>query len=276
MRSTTALPPPSKLAAIVVPTTSRDALTPAEEVSFRHLRHYLGKHDTFQLAPAGQGVTLPGVRRMDVDPSYFGSALAHNRLMIQPDFYRSFLEYEYVLVYHLDALAFSDRLEEFCALGYDYIGPPWLDHDLPPGQRVGNGGFSLRKVRTLIHFLETYRKYIHISPRLEPKSAIGRFLSHVRIPNINDRLWLAFHGRFNEDMVIGRCGTYYCPEMRIAPEDVALQFAFECEPRACFARNQGQLPFGVHAWERYDRSFWESFLLTTTSICQPREVVLAA
>jgi hypothetical protein len=36
----------------------------------------------------------------------------------------------------------------------------------------------------------------------------------------------------------------------------ALEFAFERYPRKCFKLNNHNLPFGVHAWEKYDKSFW--------------------
>jgi hypothetical protein len=40
-----------------------------------------------------------------------------------------------------------------------------------------------------------------------------------------------------------------------------LEFSFELAPRYCFAMNFGRLPFGCHAWFRYDREFWEPYLL---------------
>ena len=41
----------------------------------------------------------------------------------------------------------------------------------------------------------------------------------------------------------------------------ALEFSFELAPRYCFMMNGRRLPFGCHAWFRYDREFWEPFLL---------------
>jgi hypothetical protein len=32
-------------------------------------------------------------------------------------------------------------------------------------------------------------------------------------------------------------------------------------PRLCFELNGRKLPFGCHAWQRYDRGFWEPYLL---------------
>ena len=39
-----------------------------------------------------------------------------------------FLEYQYMLIYQLDAFVFEDKLDYFCELGYDYIGIPVPDY----------------------------------------------------------------------------------------------------------------------------------------------------
>ena len=41
-----------------------------------------------------------------------------------------------------------------------------------------------------------------------------------------------------------------------------LRFAFEVSPRTCLDLNGGKMPFGCHAWARYDRSFWEPFIVS--------------
>ena len=33
-------------------------------------------------------------------------------------------------------------------------------------------------------------------------------------------------------------------------------FAFEANPRHCYEINKKKLPFGVHAWEKWDKKFW--------------------
>ncbi len=48
---------------------------------------------------------------------------------------------------------------------------------------------------------------------------------------------------------------------RIPEPREALDFSFEMAPRYCFNVNSGRLPFGCHAWPKYDREFWETYLL---------------
>jgi hypothetical protein len=56
-------------------------------------------------------------------------------------------------------------------------------------------------------------------------------------------------------------GSHYYPGFKLAPIEVALKFGFECVPRYCYRLNNNELPFGCHAWEKYDKKFWEPFLL---------------
>jgi hypothetical protein len=40
----------------------------------------------------------------------------------------------------------------------------------------------------------------------------------------------------------------------------ALHFAFEMEPRKAYKMTNHKLPFGVHAWEKYDAEFWKEWI----------------
>ena len=46
----------------------------------------------------------------------------YTNLTFDPDFYRRFRNYEYILLCHLDSFVFRDELEKWCQTGYDYIG----------------------------------------------------------------------------------------------------------------------------------------------------------
>lgn len=45
------------------------------------------------------------------------------------------------------------------------------------------------------------------------------------------------------------------------PLEVGLRFGFEMWPSQSFERAIDRLPFGCHAWAKYDRSFLEPFLI---------------
>ena len=63
------------------------------------------------------------------------------------------------------------------------------------------------------------------------------------------------------DLLWADVAVHYNPDFKIADVATGLRFGFEVAPRICFERNHRQLPFGCHAWPRYDREFWEPYLL---------------
>lgn len=100
------------------------------------------------------------LKKVEFDPKYFESTATYSQLCISYDFYNSFSEYEYMLIYQLDCYLFEDKIDEWCNKGYDYIGGPILSTDcgwdtVKESQKgkqwqpyVGNGGLSLRKIST--------------------------------------------------------------------------------------------------------------------------------
>lgn len=273
MRGSTATRPS---VAVVLTLSHKTSYTPDEELAFRHVRHYLGRYDKYVLIPESHQALYPGFLPRRFPDRFFGSARAHGALLLSEDFYQAFRDYEFVLIHHLDALVFNDRLAEWCAAGYDYIGAPWLiSPDTPhiTESKVGNGGLSLRRVDSFLRVLrsqqyfvdpdEYWRKYAARTTALErlvnwPRKLLKRLLA------FNDVRWhvrWALRDDVHEDRFWAEFATHYDPAFRIAPVAVAMRFAFEAEPRRCFERIGQQMPFGAHRWQNFDRSFFEPHLL---------------
>jgi hypothetical protein len=274
--------PPSREVAIVVFLSNRPELTAEEKVSVRHLRHFLGCHDKYLVAPMGLAFEMEGLQVKRFSKKFFGSAAAHNRLLFWPGFYKAFADYKYILVYHLDSLVFSDQLLDWCKTDVDFIGAPWLPcPDTPQVKKaaVGNGGFTLMKTASVLTVL--YNRY-----RMEPSRYWQDLMTRnayflrplIQFSKKFKRQLLRFEmvDRFREEWVqmenpglYGRASdlfwaeqaTKYLPTFKIASVEDGLRFAFETSPRTCYELNHRQMPFGCHAWARYDRSFWEPFLL---------------
>jgi hypothetical protein len=168
----------------------------------------------------------------------------YSRLLLSRELYERFGAYEYVLLHQLDALVLRDELADWCARGLDYVGAPWFptaDVDFVNEPAVGNGGFSLRRVDAFLEVLSV--------PGVEREAA----------------RWVKGKSRSpfekHEDLFWSFEAARYRPEFRIASVEEALGFAFEVEPRRAFELAGRRLPFGAHAWARYDRAFWEPYLL---------------
>jgi hypothetical protein len=277
--------PPSRTVAIVVPLSNRTTLTPDEELSLRHLVHFLGGYDKYFVVPRGVFIGRKGFRELHVPRKFFGSAAAHNRLLMWPSFYGAFREYEYILIYHLDSLVFSDQLLDWCRAGWDYVGAPWIPSDDTPWvkePRVGNGGFTLMKVSAILRVLnnrhrqrpETYwadllmrngawvkgmfaalERWQDVGPRSEALTRVIRHWQRSENPvGANNDFFWSFEAQ------------RYLPSFRIATVEDGLRFAFEAAPRTCFELNRRRLPFGCHAWAKFDRRFWEPYLLIDSPI----------
>ena len=265
---------PSKAVAVVVTLSDQEKLTADEEISLRQVVHFLGQYDKFFVAP--DHIRVPredfGVKRYR--RRYFGSAAAHSRLLLSRDFYRTFEDYQYILLYHLDALVLQDRLEEWCAAGFDYIGAPWLPSDDSPWvtvAHVGNGGFSLRNVQSFLKVLESRRlaedpdlywtQFAASKPApIRYANAWRKYLKRMRL--FNGVRWQTQRWRRNEDHFWSNCAVRFLPEFKVAPVEEGLRFAFEVAPRRCLELTGGELPFGCHAWPKYDRGFWEPYLVS--------------
>jgi hypothetical protein len=277
--------------AVVISLSHRTNYTPDEEIAFRHVRRYLGRYDKYALMPESHSAVYPDLIPKRFPDRFFGSARAHADLLLSPQFYEAFADYEFLLLYHLDALVFSDQLEEWCAAGYDYIGAPWLvspdmAHIKEP--KVGIGGFSLRRVSSFLRVLNSRRYFVdpdeywrqysaRMAPVLRTLNMPRKYLKRLLLFNdIHLHIKWVKRCRTNEDRFYTEYASHYDPGFRIPAVDVGLRFAFEPEPRKSYERIGRQMPFGAHAWARHDRAFYEPYLLhegpgSEVRLCPPRE-----
>jgi hypothetical protein len=240
---------------VIVP-IYQSSLNAYEQIALHQCLKVLHRYPIIFVAP--DGLMLDGVDTQGASltiqrfpPEYFSGIDGYNRLMMSQEFYRRFLDYRYILIHQLDVFVFADTLTDWCAAGYDYIGAPWTGRDfvedcrasLPAWIRnrrlrrlfasgrfsVGNGGLSLRNVRSFLLMLSM----------LKGKAAT----------------W-----PFHEDIFWGILVPGYNPFFRIPSVDHAQEFAIELSPRESVEKNGGRLPFGCHAWEKYDPEFWRGVI----------------
>jgi hypothetical protein len=208
--------------------------------------------------------------------SAFTSVDGYNQLMLSKQFYQRFANYEYMLTYQLDAFIFRNELVQWCDLGYSYIGAPWFEGFIPQNERaqlwkVGNGGFTLRKIADCLRVLNTFSVLIpwrqmvneYWEGRLVSMKSYYALLRSLLIGNnthwrLND--YANYRHRHQEDYFWGVLSNEKFSWFRVPSVVEALQFSFEVEPRRMYQLNNFQLPMGCHAWEKYDRPFWEPFI----------------
>ena len=194
--------------------------------------------------------------------SYFKSALTYNELMLSFNFYESFLDYKYILIYQLDAFVFKDDLIFWCNKNYDYVGAPWIasisnnpftlllnkissifDSKEKKERKkiffkVGNGGFSLRKVASHYQISKENEKYIK-------------------------ELLISKRGTLDaiEDVFWSFKAIDFLPAFRIPDYKEALNFAIDRKPQLALKLNNNQVPFGCHGIDKPKViNFWKSYI----------------
>jgi hypothetical protein len=256
--------------AIVLP-YYKDELSSDEQFSLRHLDFFLSAYQRIVVKPVSLQKIPPGCEALSFPDHYFASVAAYSDLLLSPSFYEAFSAFDYILIYQLDCLVFSSDLEKWCQDGYDYIGAPFFRDKSDPTRgfsRVGNGGLSLRRVDSFLKVLNTsyipsWRNIFSIPmPDLYQFPWPYRWLKKLRVFRDARRevKWYTHHYSLNEDLFWSDRAKLFSPDFKIAPIEMALRFAFEAHPRYCFELNNWQLPFGVHAWTKCDRVFWEPFV----------------
>ena len=225
--------PGRPLVAVVVP--AYRPVSSDDRIALRHLRAHLGEFDRYVV---GDHVPADGFTDFARAPACaFTDRRAYNRMLTSEHFYQAFQRYEYILIYQLDCLVFSNQLEAWCRKGFDYVGAPWFERwhraqvtpaapsdDIIDGLgTVGNGGFSLRNV-----------------------DAALAVLAAARSPLYDRHVQKALARDLNEDIFWSFMAPQLLDGFRIPSGREALQFSFETEPRYCYQQNDHQLPFGCH------------------------------
>ena len=262
--------------AVLIP-LHRKLVSSAEFYSFENTLAVLSAHDIFVVCPAeleGYLVTLRreknwGFRSVNFPTNCFESVASYNSLLVSWEFYARFERYDFILIVQTDALVVSDRLDYWCDRDYSYIGAPWFRGMTRPSGSleflgVGNGGFSLRKVADFLQVLsrneQEQRGRVITATSVSEKIRSARALKHCLVIS---RSFPFLRVSVNEDIFWGIVapGRYESFNVPSAPD--AVPFAFETAPRHLLELNNGELPFGCHAWERYDPGFWREVFSST-------------
>lgn len=187
-------------------------------------REIFKERDIFYVVPRGFDASAYAPEALVEFPEYyFHSLINYSELCCLEEFYQAFRQYDWMMIYQPDCWVFEDKLDEFCALGYDYIGAPWPKMPGIPEDGVGNGGFCLRSIP----------KFIHLTQNLQSCGA-----------HPEDRFWCI-------DMK-----AY----LNIAPIEVGAHFSLEHEPMRWYHAYGKVRPMGCHKPWRFDyERFWKTF-----------------
>jgi hypothetical protein len=250
--------------AVVVIPVYKEVLQESEAFSLARCQKILGHYPLVFVAPEGlQASYLEGQEVVYFSSHYFENIKGYNRLMLSNTFYTRFADFEYMLLYQLDAFVFSDKLAYWCAKDLDYIGATWIGEkrtwkgerkyrkrvaeyiaplknkqnampdmrlDYLGYRQVGNGGFSLRKIAKFADLTAEYADWA------------GKVVE-AGIP---------------EDAFFGYLLNLYKPKtIKTGTYKQGIRFAFEMFPSRAYKLNWWRLPFGCHDFEDWEPDFWQ-------------------
>lgn len=261
----------SSIRPVVVIPVHLSAPTAADEISLRQCSKVLSRWDITIVAPefldlAGYYALIPNAKELRVKSCWMRDIKSYNQMMMSPVVFNALKSYTHMLLHEPDAIVLRDELEYWCRQPFDYIGAPWFDgfkdaHSDAPVVGVGNSGFSLHRLE-LARYVTSSRK------RWYPwRQIINDFVQGARGDITRLRRGFAGIGsggrvkgawklyQENCDMFWSRLVPRFFPEFRVAPVASALKFSWEVLPARCMAMNHGALPFGIHAWAKYDFEF---------------------
>lgn len=206
------------------------------------------------------------------EDKHFNSLSSYSKFMLKKDLYKKISTYEFMLIYQLDAWVFEDKLEYWCEQNFDYIGAPWFEKydlstkDTPMMDVAGNGGFSLRKIDSILKVLES-NYHLSFKEFLNKVKKNKKISSIINFPIFLIKYLLYLQSNFFErttifeDVVFVKYGPIFLKDFKVAEPKVALQFSFEVNPSLLYEMNNQQLPFGCHAFEKYEyETFWKNFI----------------
>jgi hypothetical protein len=233
--------------AVLIP-IYKPALSPLEEFSVTHSLSFTDERECVFVAPEGLDLSYyrslyPRLRFELFAPENFTSVESYSRLLLSPEFYKRFLAYEFILILQPDAILFRDDLDFWMDQGYDYIGAPWPDgieitlwRDDFQGERrrrirahVGNGGLSLRRVKSCIGLMSEF-------------------------PETHDAF---VRSGTNEDSYFSLLGTQ-TDWFRLPDQIIASRFSIELRPEYYLSVNGHRIPMGSHGWSSVQPGLWLS------------------
>ena len=105
------------------------------------------------------------------DDDYFKDVASYSRLLLSCFFYERFINYDFMLICQTDAIILKNELDLWLNKPYDYIGAPWpygytftirtnkipLKDGVKCNAFVGNGGLSLRRIRSCIKLIKEFQ-----------------------------------------------------------------------------------------------------------------------
>lgn len=236
-----------------------------EWCSFRQGVKILGSHPFVVIHPQSYSIDYliemyHGITPMALPDENFQSIETYNKMMLSPWFYSLFSDYDYMLIYQIDAYVFSDQIDYWASMGYDYIGAPWMLNDNLYERIIGQW------ITRLLQRCPIRNNHVH-SAHLFHQVGNGGFslrrickMKEIMVKNHDFIMSLSGKHESQEDVVISIL-LKKKENLKIPSWRLALYFSFEKAPAWCLELTHYAFPFGCHDTNsHYWNSFWKYYI----------------
>lgn len=259
---------------IVIP-IYKETLNEYEVISVKQCINILSDYQIHFICPQGLNLefyklNFPQITEFRFfDLKYFKDLFAYNMLMLSPSFYKTFLDFEYMLLYQTDCYVFKDELLNWASKGYDYIGGIWFENfkgNPNTGAKMwfpGNGGLSLRNIPNISKILNSKAslgfKGLQREKKLLKEHHKYNFFKWIfRLPlrllgYKNNFNYLSKINKINEDVFFMEASLRFNKLVSPTVEE-AISFSWDRYPEYLYNLH-GKLPFACHAWYREDKPY---------------------
>ena len=245
---------------IVTPFHKSD-LSDNEKLSLKTIQKHFKNEKKFLVTFHDNKIDFPNFERVNFNKNFFENIQGYNNLCTSTEFYRSFLDFEYMLICQLDVIVLKNNLSEFMSRNISYIGAPTgkkspFDRSRKKlwGRRYFcNGGFSLRKISDFISVLESSKvrypfNYLTIYECLKSGffKYINLYLKTLFSKSIYKGEFFAKNLYIKEDSF----WTYFAPlfynKYSFPTIYQANSFCFDVNPNFFYKMNNYKLPMAHH------------------------------
>lgn len=208
-----------------------------------------------------------GFKFIAFDVKFFKDKYTYSELLCSLEFYQSFANYDFIQIVQTDCWVFEDKLDYFASADFDYLGAPWMKNGfegkpVPKLWKVGNGGFSLRKVSSFLSIINQIKKTKKGTVPVF-KNFDNGIIGTLKKRGINNNLRHYIKSPPGEDIF----WSIYVPlvfkteEFKVADVTSAAFYSFETLPQYLYEKvTNGILPMGCHNWERNNLDFWRQHI----------------
>lgn len=201
------------------------------------------------------------VSRIFFDRVFQRGVRYYSRLFMSREFYKHFLEFDYIAISQIDVFIIKDDLDYWCSQGYDNVGAPIFEGYTNPTNiiktRGNNGGFSLRNPKSCYKVLSKLKiTYSGIGSLWKMESDFAwKLFRIVRDGFFFNYRFKSFRPVINEDVYWSMIVPERFPWYKVCGPEKSKYFAYDANPRYLYEACNYTYPMAIHAWWRYDKDF---------------------